>query len=456
MRRLFIAAALCAAFLALAGTAAASPALRAPGHGLATHGPAGARGAAPALPAPADYTPLGKRLGEITLTVHLTKYDGSVGAGIDVMWQVDDGATTYGGRGTTDAAGDVTFTDAVAAAANGELYAWFGHTDADSSIQGWGDLTWGDGSTIALQPAHVEAGAVRGGPWADDEMSSFGLSLMGDNRFSGGWVSATAVTPLDPLVGTVDAADGQYSRGSLNFFSDEGVEFAFGSPLTLVGGMVTDIGTLSEVDAQRTTVTSPYWASGAPGSTIRVAAGQFPAGWENTFSGQSEYPDTAPTKSFGTRTASGAETQFYSLKVPTTATPGYWYNIYARHTNGLKALQLSTPFQVCTMKPSKASVARGGKIRVTGVVPVYEHWGSELGTAKTVTLWAHKGKAGVPTVKKATRQGWVKVGSVKTTRTGAYKTPYFRALKTLTLVVWYPGDPWWWEAYTSAKTVRVR
>jgi len=45
---------------------------------------------------------------------------------------------------------------------------------------------------------------------------------------------------------------------------------------------------------------------------------------------------------------------------------------------------------------------------------------------------------------------------VKTNRQGAYTTPYFKPLKTLTLVVRYPGDDWWWGAYTSATRVAVK
>ena len=427
---------------------AAPAALPAHGHG-ASHDVAAARGSQPA--APAAFTPLARRIGNISLTVHLTNFDGTVGASIDVAWQVEEGTTVYSGSGQTDASGNITFNDAVPAVANGQLYTWFG-----PSIQGWGDLTWSNGDTINLRPAQVLAKASRGGPWAEDPISGFSLDMMGNDRFSSGWVPATQVTPIDPFEGTLDTADGEYDRGGLYFFQDEGVELSFPSSLTLVSGVVTEIGPEYEAAAQRMTVTSPYWASGAPGSTIRVAISQFPAGWINAFSGQSEFPDIAPTKSFGSKTASGSATQMYTFKVPTNATAGYWYNVRAQHTNGLQVLNLTTPFQVCTMKPSKTSIAKGAKIRVKGVVPIYRHWGSDPGTPKTVTLYAHKGKAGVPTKKDPRSQGWVKVGSVKTTRTGAYTTPYFKPLKTLTLVVWYPGDPWWWEAYTSAKTVTVR
>jgi len=73
-----------------------------------------------------------------------------------------------------------------------------------------------------------------------------------------------------------------------------------------------------------------------------------------------------------------------------------------------------------------------------------------------VTLYAHKGTAPVPTRWNPKSKGWVKVYSVRANAYGAYKTPTFKPLKTLTLVVRYPGDDWYWDAYTSTQKVTVR
>ena len=45
---------------------------------------------------------------------------------------------------------------------------------------------------------------------------------------------------------------------------------------------------------------------------------------------------------------------------------------------------------------------------------------------------------------------------MRTNGLGAYTTPYFRPLKTLTLVVRYPGDDWYYDAYTSTQKITVR
>jgi hypothetical protein len=45
---------------------------------------------------------------------------------------------------------------------------------------------------------------------------------------------------------------------------------------------------------------------------------------------------------------------------------------------------------------------------------------------------------------------------VRTTRTGAYTTPYVRPPRTGTFVVQYDGDDWYYGAFTSTAKVTVR
>ena len=46
--------------------------------------------------------------------------------------------------------------------------------------------------------------------------------------------------------------------------------------------------------------------------------------------------------------------------------------------------------------------------------------------------------------------------TARTTGTGAYTTPYFKPKATGTIVVYYPGDEWYWEGFTSTAKVTVR
>jgi len=447
MKRLIATVTLCTAFLVLAGAAAAAPRdLPARGHGL-THDKAQARTAVWAR-AKTSFAPLGARLAAITISGNVYASNATPHANATVVWWVPAGSDSwYSGSTLTDTSGNWT-AQTVPALSNGQIYAY----PADGGILGRLGMSWSDGTGFTMNAGRLGATGVRGGPWHD--FTHLTVDLFGDYAFSEGGVIAPD-TKTSPVAGEFDAEYGAYSKGSVNFFTDEGVEFS-GSYNVVSFTSSGSIPAANEVDAQRITVASPYWASGAPGSTIRVAMGQFPAGWVNDVTGSSEYPDTAPVTEYGPKTSSGASTEYVALKVPKNATPGYWYDIGMQHANGLGALYLQTPFQVCTMKPSKTSVRRGTKIRVTGVVPIYRHWGTTPGVAKSVTLYAHKGAAAVPTKWEPKSQGWVKVGSVKTNRQGAYTTPYFKPLKTLTLVVRYPGDDWWWGAYTSATRVAVK
>jgi hypothetical protein len=444
MRRLFAAAVLCAAFLLLATAAAAAPAeLPARGHGLADH-------AAQAGAARSDFAPLGARLAAISLTVHVLQFNGTPAVGVKVMWMVNTTTDSYGSDGETNDFGDVTFTDAVAATGNGQLYVWIPRSSSVTDTSGWGKLSWSAGQTLTVRPGRVAAGVVRGGPW--DDFTFYTVSLVGDTRYSYGDIDASDGSEV--ASGDIDAADGSYDRGAVYYWNDEGSEFSDSFSVTSgVRGHTAP--TQHQASAQRITVSKPYWASGAPGTVVQLALGNFPAGWKNEVYGVSEYPLDSDDHSYGILTAGGSATSYVNLKVPASATPGYWYNIGVEHINGLQMLALSTPFQVCTMKPSRAKVARGAKVRVKGIVPVYKHWGAEPGEPKPVTLYAHRGKAPVPTKWNPKSQGWVKVGSVKTNAYGAYSFTA-KVYKTLTFVVRYPGDDWWYEAYTSAKTVKVR
>ena len=204
---------------------------------------------------------------------------------------------------------------------------------------------------------------------------------------------------------------------------------------------------------------SPYWYSGKAGVAVRMALNCFPVGWINRVTGYTDDPDGTASRTLGTLTSTTVATQSLRVKVPSDATPGYGYWIGFQHVDASgndQPLYLEETYQVCTMKPSRSAVRKGAKIRVTGVVPTAGHWGTQAGLEKVVTLYSHQGLAAAPTRWEPKRQGWVKVGSVRTNGYGAYRTPYFRPLKTITLVARYPGDDWYFDAYTSVATVKVR
>ena len=254
--------------------------------------------------------------------------------------------------------------------------------------------------------------------------------------------------------GTIDVQQGTYYWGSAKFFYDEGVEFT--QTINVSSGSQTGSGvSVDQAGAQRIWSTSPYWGSGKPGTTFRMVRENFPAGWVNRVTGYTDDPKGTAYKNFGDKTSSGATRQSLSVKIPTAAKPGYSYWVGFQHTNDPATLYLETPFQIATMKATKTAIRKGTKIRLTGVVPTEGHWGSQTGVKKLLTVYAHKGTAAVPKTWKPGK-GWFKLGTMRTNGLGAYTTPYFKPPSTHTLVVRYPGDDWYWGAYTSAQKITVR
>jgi hypothetical protein len=451
MRRLFVAATVCAAFLVLTGAAAAA---RQHDVRAGQHEPKNAHTpATDGIAGKAGFAPLGARLATATVTVHGTlrdSYDAYVvGAGMEWDSWVDAESRWYWGTGTTDSGGAFSMT--AVPTANGEVWAY---PDADSTLAR-GSRTWADGSSSdeSLYPGRVSVTGSRGGRWHD--FTKLVVRLSGADRFSKGAVTASDTTTT-PVSGLVDALDGSYSSGSAKFFWDEGVEF-YGS-IGVTSGATSGMSiSVDEAAAQRVWMQSPSWYSGKPGATVKMKLENFPTGWINRVTGYTDDPNETTSRTFGTWTSPGTTATTLGVKVPSTAKPGYGYWIGFQHVDASDneyPLYVEEIYQVCTLKASRTSVKAGTKIRVTGVIPTQGHWGSQAGLKKTVTLYAHKGTATVPA--SWNPKGWTRVGSVKASGLGAYTTPYFKPLKTLTLVVRYPGDAWYYDAYTSTQRITVR
>lgn len=451
MRCLIVAAVLSAVSLLGAAAAAAAPPLHAGDGRHDAHGHAVIAEGLPGglSPAGARPSPLARRVnpGAATLGGRVLRSDGAAAPEASVEWWGQDSAGTwYQSEGTADGSG--WFAMAAMPTTNGEVYATY--PDGGTTL-GFLSQQWADGSThdLSFLAGRVSVRADLGGPWASD-FEYVAVRLWGADRYSYGQVPANgSVQPQ----GSVDANSGAYSSGSAKFFCDEGVEFT--APITVPAfGQAASGVAVSEAAAQRIWITSPYWDSGKPGSVVRVVRNNYPAGWVDQVSGYNDDPQQSGSRVFGDAASSGAMRQSLNVTVPAAAKPGYTYWIGFHHING--TLYLETPFQVCTMKPSRTRVRKGVKIRVKGVVPTAGNWGDGKGLRKVVTLYAHRGSARVPTKWNPKSQGWVKLGSVRTNGRGAYTTPYFRPLKTLTLIARYPGDDWYWGAFTSARKVTVR
>jgi hypothetical protein len=446
MRRLFVPTVACAALLLLAAPALA---------GL-TRQASGGRAPAPHVPRTATqssraFTPLGAQVsGSVTVSGKVYDASHSTSGNVPMKWWSwsESGQQWRGGSMTSRL--DGSYSVSPAATGNGEIWA---HPDEDTTFARLRQ-TWSAGSyPVDISPGTLDVSATRGGPWyAFDGLT---LNIWGDHAYSSSH-KATADSTTSPATARFDVLEGEYTRGSVNFSPDEGVEFSWA--LTVTAG-ATPSGTVpvSELDAQRVLLPGLTY-SGRPGATVRVSRANFPAGWRNYVTGSSD-PTGSPYQEYGSRVSRGGAGEPLSIKVPSTAKPGYSYWIGFQHVDAggtLLPLYVETPYQVCTMQPSKTSVTRDARIRISGVVPTEGHWGSELGKRKSVVLWWHRGSAPVPTKWDPRGQGWIEAGSFKTTGSGSYRSPFVNVPRTGTFVVQYDSDDWYYGAYTSTARVTVR
>ena len=426
-------------------------------HHVAGGGPAAAHRASPGLAAaPARLAALLNPLnvlsvGTAALNGHV--YDGSLSPlnGAWVVWSAPVSGVWNNGEVVTAADGAYSFTDADAASGQGELLVFSPNTANGFIYERYG-ASWLDPgpTTFDFQAGIVPLTAYRSAPWS--AWSECWFVLEGSDAQTS-VLSVQYVDPSDtstsPVVYNGNVLAGSYTSGSVNFWPDEGLEF---SPPNVSAGATASGVTIDEANASRTGVASPWWASGKPGTSVKVAMGNFPAGWTVDFSGYSDWPPSAPTKTFWPTTTTGVANQFRTLTVPTTATPGYMYWIGEQHDGGL--LYLETPFQVASLKPSAATIRRGASVTLTGVIPTRGHLGSTAGLRKTVVLYKRTTSAGQP-LSYSSPKGWTKVASFMASGLGKYSFKQ-RPLRTTYYIVRYPGDAWYWGAFTSVIHVTVR
>lgn len=457
MRRLLPFVAAAAALLVLAGAAPAAP------QGLTSHRLAGGSGP----PAPPEMRAATSWMGHRFVPAHQVlpggaaingtalQYGGSAYAGADVGWGVytdTDGASGYG---LTQADGSFSFPDvATATAANGSL--WVSPASSAEWFEMWG-LSWAapGPTSFTVQPGRATVSLLRGGPWSywqyafPEVYTSQGDSWRyGTNMIASGGSEPTVTGYGYPLPGTVEGA-------AVYFWMDEGDEIpAMNGQSITAGATLGGTYTVDESTAKRTWTGG--WGSGKPGSTARLWIENYPAGWLNYLYGMSDDPQSSGYKTFGTWTSGGTSARSKALTIPAKAKPGYSYYLWLAHDSG--PLTLATTYQVCTLNASKTTIRKGGSVKLSGIVPTEGHWGSKAGKSKKVIVYKRTKAAGQPAKKGGFTKwnGWTRVGTYKANGLGKFSTGYLRPSRSTWYVAWYPGDNWYWGAYTSVRKVTVK
>lgn len=459
MRRLVLAATMCAAILlSTAAAAVAAPSQAA----------LGVRATAQRMPvrchpaqAPADFMTLARRLlpsGPATISLNVYDFLGNYEAGVTVQCLV--GAN--GDEKTTDSEGHVEFAGIPVANENGEVMVTLDDGFYDLWKLSWNAAGW----TGTLQPGRLPVTLKQSSDgWNTWEYAR--VWLWADN--GGGVERHLAATDIQKTgattsgyAHTITTGTEQLTKGAVYFWNDEGLELNVAGTAVSPGVQATPSASPVADESKAQRIWPGGWGSGKPGATVNLVLNKYPAGWATEIWGLADYPATAQwSKRVKAFTTSGKTSQTKKVTIPTTVKPGYTYYISADHVDENGVLSLITRFQVCTLKPSKASIRRGTAINLSGVVPIKGHYGSKKGTRKYVTIYkttSSKIAKLQPQALggKAKAAGWTKLARVRTDGLGKYLKKSVKPAKTTWYCVWYPGDSWYWGAWTSTAKVTVK
>lgn len=355
----------------------------------------------------------------------------------------------YSPKTLTGATGAYSIAD-LQATTDGFVETWYQETGKWRGV--WlSPLVFTDASTstVDVRPGRVGWQATRGGYWKTWTSPSVRLE---DSDSSGAQTSYTFDTTGSEL-GNAEAAPGSVTWGSINFWWDEADEWFASSPITVSAGSAS-VGPIEfdENNAVRCWSSTPYWGSCRPGTTVKLALHNWPAGQQVAFDGWDDSPRNSSTTFSGKTWTSpgGTSARLVSLRVPVAAKAGYGYVLSPHRVDNVDShLRLREYIQTATL--NKASVSGG--VRLSGIVPTKGHWGSTAGIRKGVLIYAKTKKSGVPTKWDPSGQGWHKVASLRCTGYGVYKTGILRPVHSTWYVARYAGDSYYWGAYTNVVSV---
>jgi hypothetical protein len=395
---------------------------------------------------------------------HVYDYAGDPVAGEDLMVVVvdDQGNPMWAVPAATDATGFYAVSGAPVTT-HGVLV---GATGSEEWMM-W-DLTFTDPgtSTYDVRLGRVAWSATRGGPLAGSWQDPLIIWITGTNATGGQF----AVTNWEPratsgatVTGTASALPGDVRWMGFWFGNNEVAEwYAYdpgNAPVPVTAGSTTPLPfAFDQASAYRVLLRRPYWASGRPGTVLRLGLQGFRAEMAFTFEGSVD-PNLHTDWNDKSYTTTGPEEQTVRLTVPKKASPGRVFEVGVQEVTALPTSRLFfyVGFQVCTLNATDTSISRGTAVKLSGVVPVAgktEPGGK--GTPKYVWIYRRTTADSPPTVWDATLQGWELVARVRTDRYGRYHSALLTPTRTTWYVARYAGDDEFFRAYTSVRTVRVR
>ena len=172
-----------------------------------------------------------------------------------------------GGSATTTSSPDGAYSCVGLPAAGGNGTIWVRTGAPDGLVLGRTALTWADPgpTTFDLGAGAIKCVVTRGGPLPSPTSVSVNLSGADGVSQTVSWSTSTDVAHADPLTIDVRGSQGPQNQVAVYWWSNEGVEANIG---VTIGGAAPVIGPYDEADACRSRITSPAWASGAPGTKV--------------------------------------------------------------------------------------------------------------------------------------------------------------------------------------------
>lgn len=388
--------------------------------------------------------------GPCTVTGQVLEFDGGPAAGAEVDLYYTDAASDsrFFGWVLTNDNGEFAF-NGVPETGDGDFYIY--RQDGDG-YQSWGNtFSAGGPNDFVLQPGLVGAEVRR----TSDASWNWWRWLRVETYGSGGG----GTTWVDGEVGDAYAMAPDCDYAVAYPYDNQGIEWWAGSPLPVTAGLRNgDTLQFDQDEGRGAWFLSPYWHSGKPGSRTSLVLENWPAGYQMSFYGYSQAPSGAGYKNWPYYLESdGSQYGRTTLTIPTTAPAGYDYEVHVyRFDDEASDLNLTLYFQVASLKASRATIRRGASVRLSGVIPTQGHMGGTAGKAKYVTLYQRTKAAGPPTTWDATLKGWRKVGTIRANGYGKYISGLRRPQRTTWYIVRYPGDNWYFRAYTSVIKVTVK
>jgi hypothetical protein len=384
--------------------------------------------------------------GPCIVTGHAFDFAGNPLAGVEVdLWYSDTGGFWV----DTDANGMFTFAS-VPEATSGELVVW-PDSSGNTVLYSINDTFTAAGpNDFTLRPGMTGAEVAKTSDKNWNGFASFRLDTWGS---AGG---GSTVINSDSGFGFVMAPDYDYAVAYP--WDNQGIEWNAASALPVTPGMSDGLTMVfDQANGRSAYVGAPYWVSGKPGIKATVVLKNWPAGYHADLYGISESPSGKVNALRKPLTLSGShQLRNVSVTIPSTATPGYDYDIHVSRIDDGSMLDITTSFQVASLKASPTSIRHGGTVRLSGIVPTQGHMGSKAGKPKSVILYQRTKAAGPPTAWNAAAKGWHKVATLKANGLGKYASRLLRPKRTTWYVVRYPNDAWYWGAYTSVIRVAVK